>query len=77
MGATDYINAPSGVGLYDPELYRAGGVNLHFLEPFEGPYWSLLHRLAVDPEACRADIRAQTPDLREGLRRAGSLKPAA
>ncbi len=77
VGATDYINAPSGVALYDAELYRSQGVNLHFLEPFEGPYWSLLHRLAVDPEACRADILGQTPDLRSSVRRTGSLKPAA
>ncbi len=77
VGATDYINAPSGVGLYDPELYRAQGVRLHFLEPFVGPYWSLLHRLAADPEACRADILAQTPDFRCRLKPAGSLKPAA
>ena len=75
--ATDYVNAPSGVGLYDPDLFRAQGVSLHFLEPFVGPYWSLLHRLAVDPEACRADILAQTPDLHGGLKRTGSLKPAA
>ena len=70
MGATDYVNAPGGVGLYDAELYQSQGVKLHFLEPWAGPYWSLLHRLAVDPEACRAEILAQTPDYRAGQRRA-------
>ena len=70
MDATDYLNAPGGVGLYDADLYQSQGVKLHFLEPWAGPYWSLLHRLAVDPEACRAEILAQTPDYRAGQRRA-------
>lgn len=69
MGGTDYVNAPGGVGLYDPELYRSEGVRLHFLEPWAGPYWSLLHRLAVEPELCGPEILAQTPDYHAIARR--------
>ena len=73
LGAADYVNAPGGRELYDDAAFRARGVGLHFLEPHVGESWSLLHRLAADPDACRAEILAQTPDLR----RSDSRRPAA
>jgi hypothetical protein len=63
VGATDYLNAPGGRGLYDADAFEARRMKLHFLESYEGEYWSLLHRLATDPDACRSEILAQTPDL--------------
>jgi hypothetical protein len=33
LGATHYINAPGGRGIFDPQLFAASGVQLSFLEP--------------------------------------------
>ena len=72
IGASDYLNAPGGRELYDAASFEAAGMTLRFLESYAGDSWSLLHRLAADPDACRAEILAQTP-----LRPAGSRRPAA
>ena len=71
VGATDYLNAPGGRDLYDEDAFRVRGLRLHFLEPYAGESWSLLHRLAGDPDACRAEILGQTPSLK------ASQRPAA
>ena len=68
VGATDYLNAPGGRDLYDEAAFQARGMRLHFLEPYEGESWSLAHRLAADPDACRAEILTQTPSLRSAER---------
>ena len=72
VGASDYLNAPGGRELYDAASFEAAGMTLRFLEPYAGESWSLLHRLATDADACRAEILAQTP-----VRPAGSRRPAA
>lgn len=65
IDATDYVNAPGGRNLYDASAFEAAGVSLHFLPPWEGPGFSLLHQLAVEaPEAVAAEIARQTPDYR-------------
>ena len=68
VGGAHYVNAPGGVGLYDPATFAEAGVTLHFLDPHDGPNWSLLHRLSVEPvEALGEEIRGQTPPaLRSG-----------
>ena len=61
LGATDYINAPGGVSLYDPTYFRERGIDLHFLAPSDGAYRYLLPSLlAEDPRAIAADVRAQS-----------------
>ena len=62
VGGTDYVNAPGGVGLYDAATFAEAGVSLHFLDPHQGPNWSLLHRLAVEPaKALSEEILRQVP----------------
>jgi hypothetical protein len=68
VGATDYVNAPGGRDLYDEAAFQARGMRLHFLEHYEGESWSLLHRLASDPDVCRAEILDQTPALKTAAR---------
>jgi hypothetical protein len=61
LGATDYVNAPGGRDLYDEAAFAAAGVTLHFLTPYDGSSFSLLHRLATEPvDAIRAEIESQT-----------------
>jgi hypothetical protein len=60
LGATAYVNAPGGVGLYDADRFRERGVELRFLPPFEGPVHSVLERiLTEDIPSLRAEIMAQ------------------
>ena len=65
LDTSDYINAPGGRDLYDEAAFAARGIRLEFLEPYAGPSWSLLQRIAQDAEACRAEILAQTPVVRQ------------
>lgn len=62
VGASAYVNAPGGRALYDERAFAARGIALHFLPDYEGPRWSMLHRLASDDvSAISAEIDAQTP----------------
>ena len=36
--ATQYINLPGGVNLYNPSTFQASGINLSFLQPIFTPY---------------------------------------
>lgn len=57
LGATAYVNAPGGVGLYDAERFRERGVDLRFLPPFHGAMHSILERiLTEDIDLLRAEI---------------------
>ena len=57
VGGRVYVNAPGGRGLYDPEAFRRGGLELRFLEPYAGPFRSMLSALVThDPEVLREDI---------------------
>nr|WP_246423499.1 WbqC family protein [Roseospira goensis] len=61
LGATHYVNAPGGAGLYDPAAFAAFGVALRVLPPWTGAYDSILQRLADAPaEQVAAEIRAQS-----------------
>lgn len=58
LGGRCYLNAPGGSDLYDAHAFRRHGVELRFLEPYRGPDWSVLHRLArEDPAHLGREIR--------------------
>jgi hypothetical protein len=46
VGAKTYVNAPGGKGLYDPEVFKARGVELEFLPDWTGAYHSVLQEIA-------------------------------
>lgn len=68
VGATSYLNPPGGKELYDVELFSAGGVELHFLEPNlyemnliyggnEGPILSILDLMMLnDPNLIKQNL---------------------
>ena len=43
--ASDYLNSPGGISIYDKEFFHSRGVQLHFLNPYDGSYISILERL--------------------------------
>jgi hypothetical protein len=58
LGAGRYLNAPGGRELYDPDAFARCGIELEFLEAFEGSPASVLERLcSEDIEAIRSDAR--------------------
>jgi hypothetical protein len=48
LGATRYLNAPGGRGLYETEAFADAGIELKFLAPWTGAGGSILQRLADD-----------------------------
>ena len=42
FGASEYINSPSGKELYSPEKFQESGVEINFLEPWQGSFDSVL-----------------------------------
>lgn len=67
-GAAVYVNLPGGRALYDPAAFRAAGLGLAFLPPWQGPGTSLL------PELLAALARDEGPAL--GARIAAQARPA-
>ncbi len=59
VGATHYLNAPGGRGLYSPRHFAGRNLSLNFLPPYSGPYRTMLHDLVTgDAAAIAADVRA-------------------
>lgn len=57
LGATEYVNAPGGINLYDEEAFAREGITLTFLPPYKGDTISILERLAYEkPEEIRKEI---------------------
>jgi hypothetical protein len=57
LGATQYVNAPGGAGLYDKAEFDRQGVELKILKPFEGNMHSIAERLAFEkPMEVRKEI---------------------
>lgn len=57
LGAERYLNAPGGRDLYDSQAFAAAGIELAFLDPFEGRGGSILQRLLhEDAAAVRREI---------------------
>lgn len=55
--ATEYVNASGGKGLYDPAAFRARGIELKILKPYEGNTLSIAERLAFEnPQEVRKEI---------------------
>lgn len=48
LKAERYLNAPGGVGLYDPGPFAEHGMSLSFLPPYEGKGGSILERMLSD-----------------------------
>jgi hypothetical protein len=61
LGAKRYVNASGGQSLYDRAAFEAAGIELRFLNPYAGPNWSVLWRLASEDAATLSeDIHAST-----------------
>jgi hypothetical protein len=61
LGATHYVNAPGGTGLYDDDAFAEAGIQLHFLAPYPGPSCSILSRIiGGSREELANDIRMTT-----------------
>jgi len=61
LGATHYVNAPSGRSLYSPDNFERADLQLEFLTPYEGSFHCILERLADEsPIALRNEILQQT-----------------
>jgi hypothetical protein len=54
LGATRYLNAPGGRDLYEAQTFAEAGIELDFLDPWDGPGGSILQRLADDDLAVLA-----------------------
>lgn len=60
LGATEYVNSPGGVSLYDPKKFEEAGVKLAFLPEWRGSYDSVLERLTDESaEDIRKEIYGQ------------------
>ena len=61
LGAVRYVNAPGGRALYEPERFRAVGIELRFLDDYRGPRSSILQRvLEEDRQSLAEDILASS-----------------
>jgi WbqC-like protein family len=61
VGATQYVNAPGGRGLYDAAEFARAGIYLSFLCPYEGRFPHLLPALmSSDPQEIREDVLETT-----------------
>lgn len=47
-GGSRYVNASGGIDLYDRPTFAENGCTLDFLTPYDGPYQSVLSRIATD-----------------------------
>lgn len=55
-GATTYVNASGGRGLYEADFFAGRGLALEFMAPYDGPFFTLLADLWTHPlEAIAAD----------------------
>ena len=48
VGATNYVNTPGGKHLYNANTFSENGIDLRFLEPYNGSFWSILHRVLTE-----------------------------
>jgi hypothetical protein len=56
--ATTYVNSPGGRHLYEHDAFLSQGIELRFLDPYEGPHRELLTSLmSLEPEIIAADVR--------------------
>ena len=55
LGATRYVNAPGGRELYQPGPFEAAGMELRFLESYEGPTASIAQRILEEDRQSLSD----------------------
>lgn len=48
LGGTHYINAPGGRHLYDIDNFKKHGIDVNYLDPYQGNTWSILYRLLTE-----------------------------
>ena len=61
LGATAYVNAPGGRHLYDARNFKARGITLSYLRPYQGPVCSILQRLLTEePRQVAIEINRQS-----------------
>jgi hypothetical protein len=61
LGATEYVNTPGGIDLYDIDDFAKAGIQLDFLAPYPGPSCSIISRIVgEDREKLTNDIRMTT-----------------
>ncbi|WP_226584278.1 WbqC family protein [Acuticoccus sediminis] len=61
VGATHYLNAPGGRGLYSTGFFAGHGLTLEFLAPYDGPNVMMLQSLWREPpDRLAADAAAVT-----------------
>lgn len=64
VGATHYVNAPSGRDLYCPSDFALANLKLEFLPSYTGSYSSILERLGEEsPETIRAELLDNLTEL--------------
>lgn len=57
VGASEYVNLPGGRALYSEADFVAHDLQLRFIRAYDGPRWSMLHRLLTeDRAALRAEV---------------------
>lgn len=49
LGGDVYLNPPGGRALYTPARFEEAGIELRFLDDYEGLAWSILQRLGTEP----------------------------
>lgn len=61
LGASHYVNAPGGRMLYEPRRFREAGMELRFLQMYDGAYPNLLRSLMTEraPDV-RSDVFEQS-----------------
>lgn len=51
VGTTHYVNSPGGRELYQADVFAQAGIELAFLEPFQGSHWSVAYRLLTEEKS--------------------------
>ena len=51
VGTTRYVNSPGGRDLYQADSFAHVGIELDFLEPFQGSHWSVAYRLLTEEKS--------------------------
>lgn len=51
VGTTRYVNSPGGRELYQVDTFAQAGIELDFMEPFQGSHWSVAYRLLTEEKS--------------------------
>ena len=57
VGGSHYVNSAGGRALYAAEAFESQGLELSFMQPYQGSRWSILYRLCTDgPDVVASEI---------------------